>query len=37
MALYRTFSRPVFMAGGISTDGDEKFECVEQPRPHWLQ
>ena len=21
----------------IRTDGDEKFECVEQPRPHWPQ
>src|SRR5215208_2436816 len=27
--------RPVAIAGGSSTDVDEKFECVEQPRPHW--
>ena len=31
------FRRPVFIAGGISTEGDEKFEWVAQPRPHWLQ
>src|SRR5688572_577920 len=37
IALEMIFSRPVFSAGGISTDGDEKLECVEQPRPHWLQ
>src|SRR5262249_11793514 len=29
--------RPVALAGGISTDGDEKFECVMQPRLHWPQ
>jgi len=30
-------SRPVASAGGSRTDGDEKFECVAQPRPHWPQ
>ena len=25
------------IAGGSSTDGDEKFECVAQPRPHCPQ
>jgi hypothetical protein len=30
-------SRPVAMAGGSSTDGDEKFECVAQPRLHCPQ
>ena len=31
------FSFPVFIAGGMSTDGDEKFECVAHPLPHWPQ
>ena len=30
-------SLPVSSAGGSSTDGDEKLECVAQPRPHWPQ
>jgi hypothetical protein len=30
-------SRPVATAGGSSTEGDEKFEFVAHPRPHWLQ
>src|SRR5262245_26200827 len=30
-------SLPVARAGGISTDGDEKFECVAHPRLHWPQ
>src|SRR5688500_960378 len=30
-------SLPVVSAGGISTDGEEKFECIMQPRPHWPQ
>ena len=37
IALVMIFSFPVFIAGGISTEGDEKFECVAQPRPHWPQ
>jgi hypothetical protein len=35
MALVRSVSRPVFMAGGSSTDGEEKFECNAQPRAHF--
>jgi hypothetical protein len=34
MAFVRNVSRPVFMAGGNSTDGDEKFECSAHPRAH---
>ncbi len=37
IALAMIRSRPVASAGGSSTDGDEKFECVAQPRPHWPQ
>ena len=29
--------RPVFRAGGSSTEGVEKLESVVQPRPHWPQ
>ena len=37
IALVMMRSFPVASAGGISTDGEEKFEWVEQPRPHWPQ
>ena len=37
IALVMMRSLPVASAGGSSTDGDEKFECVAQPRPHWPQ
>ncbi len=37
MAPVMILSLPVFRAGGSSTDGVEKFEWVEQPRPHWPQ
>jgi len=37
MAPVTIFSLPVFSAGGSSTDGLEKFEWVEQPRPHCPQ
>src|SRR6266568_7333960 len=37
MAPVTILSLPVFRAGGRSTDGVEKFEWVEQPRPHWPQ
>jgi hypothetical protein len=30
-------SLPVANAGGSSTEGDEKFACVAQPRPHCPQ
>ena len=33
----RSSACPVASAGGSRTDGVEKFEWVEQPRPHWLQ
>src|SRR4026209_2244563 len=31
------FSLPVARAGGRNTEGREKLECVEQPRPHCPQ
>src|SRR5919109_4331634 len=37
IALETMRNRPVARAGGSRTDGDEKFEWVEQPRPHWPQ
>ena len=37
MAPVSSVSRPVAAAGGSRTDVDEKFECVEHPRPHWPQ
>ena len=37
MAPVTMVSLPVFIAGGRSTVGDWKFECVEQPRPHCAQ
>ncbi len=37
IALATIVSRPVASAGGSMTDTLEKFECVEQPRPHWPQ
>ena len=37
IALVMMRSLPVASAGGSSTDGDEKFEWVAQPRPHWPQ
>jgi hypothetical protein len=37
MAPVTIFRRPVARAGGRRTDGVEKLEWVEQPRPHWLQ
>ena len=37
MAPVTIVSLPVASAGGSSTDGVEKFEWVEQPRPHWPQ
>ena len=37
MAPVTSVSRPVASAGGSSTAGVEKFECVAQPRPHWPQ
>src|SRR5262245_28519500 len=37
IALGTMVRRPVASAGGSSTDGDEKFECDAQPRPHCPQ
>jgi hypothetical protein len=37
MASVSTVMRPVAAAGGSRTDVEEKFECVEHPRPHWPQ
>src|SRR5581483_11735623 len=37
IALLMMRSLPVASAGGSKTDGDEKFACVAQPRPHWPQ
>jgi hypothetical protein len=37
MAPVMIVRRPVASAGGSSTEGVEKFEPVEQPRPHWPQ
>ena len=37
MALGVIVNRPVASAGGSNTEGDEKFACEAQPRPHWPQ
>src|SRR5688572_15708267 len=37
MAFVTMVRRLVASAGGISTDGDEKFAWEAQPRPHWPQ
>src|SRR5713226_5166326 len=37
IALVTIVSLPVLSAGGSRTDGDEKLECVAQPRPHCPQ
>jgi hypothetical protein len=34
IACVRKVRRPVFIAGGSSTDGDEKFAMDAQPRAH---